>query len=119
MYTESSIKKLGHQKRNTNKNWIQQKILIVIEEKRQMKKKMLQTKSQPLQERQEKLYSEAKRRVKKLASRDKRETKNQLAAEVEEVAVRKEQRRVYMTTKRVCSRYRESTGRPNKDKHAA
>lgn len=60
-----------------------------------MKKKMLQTKSQPLQERQEKLYSEAKRRVKKLASRDKRETINQLAAEVEEVAVRKEQRREY------------------------
>lgn len=89
MYTESNIKKQGHKKRNTNKNWIQQKILIAIEEKR------------PLRERQEKLYSEAKRRLKKLARRDKRESMDQLAAEAEEVAVREEQRRVYMTTKQV------------------
>lgn len=89
MYTESNIKKQGHKKRNTNKNLIQQKILIAIEEKK------------PLRERQEKLYSEAKRRLKKLARRDKRESMDQLAAEAEEAAVREEQRRIYMTTKQV------------------
>ncbi|XP_061196370.1 uncharacterized protein LOC133204634 [Saccostrea echinata] len=38
-YTESSKKKLGLRKRNTNKDWIQQETLIAIEERKEIKKR--------------------------------------------------------------------------------
>ncbi|XP_061166428.1 craniofacial development protein 2-like [Saccostrea echinata] len=117
LYTESSKKKLGLRKRNTNKDWIQQETLIAIEERKEIKKKMLQIKSPRLHERQEELYSEASKRVKKLARRDKREAMDQLAAEAEEAAVRGEQGRVYKITKRVCGKFRGNAGGPIKDKH--
>ncbi|XP_062609155.1 craniofacial development protein 2-like [Saccostrea cucullata] len=117
LYTESSKKKLGFRKRNTNKNWIQQETLIAIEERKKIKKKMLQTKSPRLRERQDELYGEVNKRVKKLARRDKREAMDQLAAEAEKAAVRGEQGRVYNITKRVCGKFIGNTGGPIKDKH--
>ncbi|XP_062604831.1 uncharacterized protein LOC134266630, partial [Saccostrea cucullata] len=78
VYPESSKKKLGFRKRNTNKDWIQQETLIAIEERKEIKKKMLQTKSPRLRERQEELYGEVNKRVKKLAHREKPWTNLQL-----------------------------------------
>jgi succinate dehydrogenase/fumarate reductase flavoprotein subunit len=59
LYTDSSIKKLGHRKRNTNKEWIQQEIQITIENKKEIKRKnkQLQIKSPRLLERQEEVYT--------------------------------------------------------------
>ena len=116
LYTETSRKKLGHQKRKNNKNWIQQETLEAIEERREIKRKMLQTKSPRLQERQEEMYREANRKVKRLARHDKRVAIEQLADEAEEAAARGEQGKVYKITKQVCGKFKGSTGGPVKDR---
>ncbi|XP_062619668.1 uncharacterized protein LOC134281201 [Saccostrea cucullata] len=88
LYTESSKKKLGVCKRNIKKDWIQQETLIAIEERKEIKKKMLKIKYPRLRERHEELFSEANKRVQKIARHDKREVMDQLAAEAKEAAVR-------------------------------
>ena len=55
LYTESSKENLGHRKKKANKDWIQQETLDAIQERREIKKRLLQAKSSRLRERQEEL----------------------------------------------------------------
>ena len=116
LFTESSKENLGHRKKKTNKEWIQQETLDAIKERREIKKRLLQTKSPRLQERQEEMYREAHRKVKRLARRDKRDAMDRLAAEAEEAAAKGEQGKIYKITKRVCGKFKGSIGGPIKDK---
>ena len=115
LYTDSSKKEIGQRKKNIKKDWIQQKTRDAIEERREIKKKMLQTKSPRLRERQEENYREAHRKVKLLARHDKRENMENLAEEAQEAATRGEQGRLYKITKQVCGKFKGSTGGPIKD----
>ena len=116
LYTESSKKEIGHRKTNSKKDWIQQETWDAIEERREIKKKMLQTKSPRLRERNEQIYRDANKKVKTLARRDTREALEHLAAEVQEAAARGEQGRLYKITKQVCGKFKGSAGGPIKDK---
>jgi len=116
VYTESGKEKVGYRKRKANKDWIQQETLDAIEERREAKRRLLQTKSARLRERQEEIYREAHRKVKRLARRDKREAMEQLAAEAEEAAAKGEQGKVYKITQHVCGKFKGNTGGPVKDK---
>ena len=116
LYTESSKKKIGYRKKKTQKDWIQQETLDAIEERREIKKKMLQTKSPRLHERQEEIYRAAHKKVKRLARLDKREALEKLAAEAEEAAARGEQGRLYKIIKQASGRFKRNTGGPIKDK---
>ena len=106
IFTENSKEKVGYRKRKANKNWIQQETLDAIEERREIKRRLLQTKSLRIRERQEASYREANRKVKRLARRDKREAMDQLAAEAEDAAGRGEQGEVYKITQRVCGKFK-------------
>lgn len=116
LYTESSKKEIGYRKNKIKKDWIQQETRDAIEERREIKKKMLQTKSPRLRERQEKIYRDAHKKVKTLARRDKRKAMEHLAAEAQEAAARGEQGKLYKITKQVCGKFKGSAGGPVKDK---
>ena len=116
IYTKSSKENIGHRRQEKSKDWIQQDTLDAIKERREIKKKLLQAKSPRLRERQEELYREAHRKVKRLARANKREAMDQLATEAEEAAARGEQGRLYKITKRVCGKFKGNVGGPIKDK---
>ena len=67
VFTESSKENLGRIKRQKKKDWIQQETLNAMEERRNVKKRLLQTKSSRMRERQEVLYKEIHKKVKRLA----------------------------------------------------
>ena len=116
LFTENSKENLGHRKKKTTNEWIQLETLDAIKERREIKRRLLQTKSTRLQKRQEEMYREAHKKVQRLARRDKREAMDRLAAEAEEAAARGEQGNVYKITKRVCGRFKGNVGGPIKDK---
>ena len=116
IFTETSKEQLGYYKKNKNKDWIQQETLKAMEERRQTKKKLLQTKSLRLRERQETTYREINKRVKRLARRDKRNEMGRLATEAEEAAARGEQGRLHAITKNICGNFKGNVNGPIKDK---
>ena len=116
IFTESSKGKLGYHKKQKTKDWIQQETFDAIEERKQIKKLILQTKSSRLRERQEAVYREIHKKVKRMARQDKRRAMEQLATEAEEAAARGEQGRLYSITKRVCGKFKGNASVPIKDK---
>ena len=116
IYTKSSKENLGHLKRIKKKSWIQQETLDTMEERRQVKKKILQTKSARLKERHETTYKELNTKVKTLARRDKRNAMENMAMEAEEAAMRGEQRRMYNIMKQICGKFKGNYNGPIKDK---
>ena len=116
IYSESSKKELGNRKKKASKDWIQQETLEAIEERRDIKKRILQTKSPQLKEEQEELYRKANQRVKHLARKDKRDAMERLSAQAEEAAGKREQGRLFKITKQVCRKFKGSNGGPVKDK---
>ena len=85
---------MGYIKRQKKKDWIQQETLNAMEERRNVKKRLLQTKSSRMRERQEVLYKEIHKKVKWLALRDKRFAVHQLSLETETAASKGEQGRI-------------------------
>jgi len=116
LYNKSSRKELGNRQKKASKDWIQQETLEAIEERRDIKKRLLQTKSLRLKERQEEMYRKANYRVKELARRDKREAMEKLAAEAEEAAGKREQGKLFKITRQICGKFKGSVGGPIKDK---
>ena len=87
-----------------------------MEERRKEKKKLLQVKSLRLREKQEEVYREAHKKVRRMVKQDKRHAMEQLAAEAEGAAARGEQGKVYSITRRICGKFKGNTCGPVKDK---
>ena len=117
VFTDSSKENLGRIKRQKKKDWIQQETLNAMEERRNVKKRLLQTKSSRMRERQEVLYKEIHKKVKRLARRDKRCAMDQLALEAETAASKGEQGRLYNITRKICGKFKGNANGPVRDKN--
>ena len=114
-YTQTSEPCLGRG-RKRRKEWITTDTWKAIENRRTLKKKVLETKSERLEERCKQQYREADQTMKRMARANKRAYMEGLAREAEEAAARGEQGRVYKITKLVSGKYRRSTDTPIADK---
>ena len=103
-YVEVATKVLGHKKKN-HKEWLTPETWKKIEERKQLKIKMLSTKSARLQQQVQEAYKGKDKEVKKSARNDKRSYVEGLAAEAESAAARGELSTVYKITKRLCGNY--------------
>ena len=103
-YVEVATKVLGQKKKN-HKEWLIQETWKEIDERKQLKIKMLSTKSTRLQQQVQKAYKGKDKEVKNSARNDKRAYVKGLAAEVESAAARGELSTVYKITKRLCGNY--------------
>ena len=102
-YVDAAIKILGYKKKN-NKKWITPGTWQKIEERKQLKAKLLNTKSLRLQEQVKKAYTSKDKEVKRSARKDKRSFVEGLALEAEQAAARGELGTVYKITKQLCGR---------------
>lgn len=115
-YTESSELCLGH-RLGTKKDWIKKETWDAIEQRRKIKKKVVEAKSARLKVRYEEEYSDANRIVKRLARADKRTYMEELALEAEDAAKRGDQGQLYKITKLICGKFQTSSSGPVKDKN--
>ena len=113
-YTQTSEACLGRGQ-NRRKEWITTDTWKAIENRRALKKRVLETKSERLKERYKQQYREADQTVKRMTRANKRAYMEGLAREAEEAAARGEQGRVYKITKLVSGKYRGSTDAPTTD----
>lgn len=98
--TEAAKETIGYRK-SKKKEWMSTDTWKAIEERKQLKKRVLDTKSPRLKERAEMQYREKDRQVKTSARRDKRQYTEKLADEAEAAAERKDMKTVYMITKKL------------------
>ena len=89
----------------------------VIEERRNMNKKILDTKSERLQERHKASYRELDKTVKPMARADKRAYIEDLARQAEEAAEKGEQGKIYKITRQICGKFQSTNDAPIKDKN--
>ncbi|KAK7101726.1 hypothetical protein V1264_020063 [Littorina saxatilis] len=116
IYTESSQTCLGYRTGQKGKEWIQQETWTAIEERRNIKKKVTDAKSARLKERYQQEYSEAHKKVKRLARKNKREYMEELATQAEEAATKGEQGSLYKITKQISGKFKSASAGPVKDK---
>ena len=116
IFDEASKTCLGMQKTRKKKEWITPDTWQVIEERRQLKKKINDSKSARLREKYRAAYTETNRRVKRKIRTDKRAYMEDLAKEAEEAAQKGEQRNVYKVTKLICGKYNGNRNVPIRDK---
>lgn len=93
-YAQAATKVLGYRKRK-NKEWLTPGTWQKIEERKELKAKMLSTKSPRLQEQTQEAYKEKDRQVKKSARNDKRAFVEDLADKAECAAARGEMSTIY------------------------
>jgi endonuclease/exonuclease/phosphatase family metal-dependent hydrolase len=101
---EVGDKVLGYRK-NKKSEWISEDTLSRIEERREIKKRLLDTKSPRLKERITKEYSEKNKEVKTSARKDKRDYIERLAEEAEAAAEQGDMKTVYQNTKKLKGDY--------------
>ena len=114
-YTQTSEACLGP-KQKKRKEWITADTWQAIENRRALKKRVMESKSERLKERYKEEYREANQAVKRMTRTDKRIYMEDLASQAEEAANRGEQGQVYKITKLVSGKYRGATDTPVMDK---
>ena len=114
-YTQSSEVCLGPRQKK-RKEWITANTWQAIENRKALKKRIMESKSERLKERYQQQYREAEQTVKRMTRTDKRAYMEDLASQAEEAASRGEQGRVYKITKLVSGKYRGATDAPITDK---
>ncbi|KAK3761956.1 hypothetical protein RRG08_035160 [Elysia crispata] len=114
-YQEAGRTILGH-RNERHKDWISQEALQKIEERKDIKKKVLSTKSERIKTQQQQAYREADRAVKQIIRHDKRKHLEDMATQAEEAAYKGDQRNIYKITKQVCGKFRSITTAPIKNK---
>ena len=111
-YTQTSEACLGRG-RKRRKEWITTDTWKAIENRRTLKKRVLEKESERLEERYKQQYREADQTVKRMARANKRPYMEGLAREAEEAVARGEQGRVYKITKLVSGNYRDLQTHPS------
>ena len=114
-YQEAGRTILGH-RNERHKDWISQEAWQKIEERKDIKKKVLSTKSERIKTQQQQAYREADRAVKQIIRHDKRKHLEDMATQAEEAAYKGDQRTLYKITKQVCGKFRSITTAPIKNK---
>ncbi|KAK3733862.1 hypothetical protein RRG08_031802 [Elysia crispata] len=99
-YQEAGRTFLGH-RNERHKDWISQEAWQKIKEKKDIKKKVLSTKSERIKTQQQQAYREADRAVKQIIRHDKRKHLEDMATQAEEAAYKGDQRTLYKITKQV------------------
>ena len=89
----------------------------VIEERYNMNKKILDTKSERLQERHKASYRELDKTVKPMGRADKRAYIEDLARQAEEAAEKGEQGKIYKITRQICGKFQSTNDVPITDKN--
>jgi hypothetical protein len=103
-YNEAAASTIGYRKKK-NKEWLTSGSWEKIEERKQLKMKMLNARSQRLQDQLKHSYASKDREVKKSARKDKRQFIDDLAEKAELAATRGEMSTVYKITKQLCGNY--------------
>ena len=101
-YDETAKKVLGY-RRGANKPWISNDSWDRIDERREVKKKVEDAKSQRLKERHSAEYAEKARGVKRSLQQDKRRWANNLARDAQSAFQSGNMRGVYESTKKLCN----------------
>ena len=114
-YTQTSETCLGY-KQKRRKEWIKVDTWQAIENRRTLKKKVMDTRSERLKERYKQQYREADKKVKRMTRADKRAHMEDLASQAEEAASRGKQGQVCKIAKLVSGKYRGATDTPIVDK---
>ena len=117
LYTETAEEVLGYQKKQ-DKEWIQKETFDKIDERKELKRKILDKKNIEERTRLEREYQEKDREVKRSARRDKRAFINQLAQSAEDAAKIGDSAKVYKITKKLCNKSFNST-KPIKSKNGS
>ena len=116
IFDEASKTCLGMQKTRIKKEWITPDTWQAIEERRQLKKKISDSRSARLRVRYRAAYAKTNRRVKRKIRTDKKAHMEELAKEADSEAAQKvEQRNVYKVTKLICEKYSGSRNAPIRD----
>ena len=110
---EAAKETIGYRK-STKNEWLSDDTWKSIEERRQIKKQLLDSKSPRLKERTAAQYREKDKEVKTSARRDKRQYIEQLAEKAERAAEQKDMKTVYMTTKKLSGNWGQSQDIPLK-----
>ncbi|RUS90622.1 hypothetical protein EGW08_001619 [Elysia chlorotica] len=98
------------------KEWISAETWKTIEDRKDLKRKVMDTKSERMKEQYREHYREADKTVKRKTRADKRAFIDDLASQAEEAAGRGEQGKVYKITKIVAGKYRGTSNAPITDK---
>ena len=114
-YQEAGRTILGH-RNERHKDWISQEAWQKIEERKDIKKKVLSTNSERIKTQQQQAYREADRAVKQIIRHDKRKHLEDMETQAEEAAYKGDQRTLYKITKQVCGKFRSITTAPIKNK---
>ena len=107
-YMQTSETCLGRRQKK-RKEWITADTWQAIENRRALKKKVMDTRSERLKERYRRQYRETDRAVKRMTRVDKQAYIEDLASQAEEAANKREQGQVYNITKLVSGKYRGTT----------
>ncbi|KAK3793587.1 hypothetical protein RRG08_004998 [Elysia crispata] len=97
-YQEADRTILGH-RNERHKDWTRQEAWRKVEERKDIKKKVLSTKSERIKTQQQQAYREADRAVKQIIRHDKRKHLEDMATQAEEAAYKGDQRTLYKTHK--------------------
>lgn len=114
-YAETATVILGHRKKK-NKEWLSSETWKSIEERKDLKARMLSAKSPRLKERAKVAYRNKDKEVKRSARKDKRTFVDELAGQAEQAAHRGEMSTVYKITKKLCGKDNSQTP-PVKDRN--
>lgn len=114
-YVKTSKACLGY-KHKEKKEWLSDDTWKTVENRRALKKKVNETKSERLKEKYRKQYQETNKAVWRKARADKRAYLEDLASQAEEAARKGEQGKVYKITKIVSGKHRRTTEAPILDK---
>ena len=106
-YCTAAESALGYLK-STDKTWITRETWKRIEERKTIKSKILNTKSERIQERLQKEYSSKDKEIKRSARQDKRAYVDKLAEKAETAAQKSELSTVYRITKQLCRHTKEA-----------
>ena len=101
-FNETAKNVLGFKKRKS-KNWISAKSWEKIEERRKLKMKVNETKSDRLRSRLQAEYQSKDKEVKRSVRKDKREWAEHIAREAENAASQGNMKGVYEATKKLCN----------------
>jgi len=101
-YNEAAKEILGN-KRSKIKPWISQDAWDLIEQRKEVKKKINGTKSERIKERMREKYKEIDREVKKQIKKDKKTWVDDIAQEAEEAAAKHHMKTLYSITKRLTN----------------
>ena len=108
-YTETALKVLGRRKKKC-KSWISTESWKKIEERRKLKKKIGDSRSERLKNKARIDYREKDKEVKRSLRKDKRDWINGVAQEAEDAASQGQMKGVYEATRRLCNEGPRKTG---------